>query len=161
MPSGKGNSEDHVVNSLTNAIRTYRRLVFKLLVAARAHPESDQVANAGLVLAGQRNEIDRLIVGLGGTPPRNAAGNALEVADLARLLAQLDSFSANATALIDSVDVTNTTNLDAALSLALEPLLEVIAELEQVTLKDPWPSGDGAGGSPCRKMPDRDRSAPG
>ena len=147
----EGNSEDHVVNSLTNAIRTYRRLVFKLLVAARAHPEADQVANAGLVLADQRNEIDRLIVGLGGTPPRNAAGNALEVADLARLLAQLDSFSANATALIDSVDVTNTTNLDAALSLALEPLLEVIAELEQVTLKDPWPSGDGSGGTPVER----------
>jgi hypothetical protein len=144
-------SEDHVISSLTNAIRTYRRLTFKLLVAARAHPESDHVANAGMILASQRNEFDRLIIGLGATPPRNAAGNALELVDLARLLAQLDSFSADATALIDSVDVTNTTNLDAALSLALEPLLGVIAELEQVMLKDPWPSGAGASGTPIER----------
>ena len=144
-------TEDHVVGSLTDAIRTYRRLTYKLLVAARAHPESDQVANAGLILASQRDEFDRLVVGLGGTPPRNAAGDALGVADLARMLAQLDSFSADATALVDSVDVTNTTALDAALSLALEPLLEVIAELEQVQLKDPWPSGSGTDGTPVER----------
>lgn len=133
---------DAIISTIAATLRTHRRVAFLLLAQARAHPEAHHTAMAGLLLAHEREKIDRTIVLLGGDPPLTVNGNKIDAAQLAELLALLDRFCANATNLIDSVDVTKPDDLDAALAFALEPLLEVCLALEERTLVDPWLAND-------------------
>ena len=134
----KHESSDHVIASISAALHAYRRITFELLAQARVHPDAHHCALVGLLLAEETGEIDSTLVLLGEETPRTASSQELDLTETARLLALLDRFSAQAPNLVDSIDVTNTVELDAALLLALNPLLEVLATLESVALSDPW-----------------------
>ena len=160
-PSNPTNEVELVVDCIRRSLLTYRSITFRLLAEAASRPDADHLAVTGLMLAEMRNALDETLIRLTDAAPTKGDGTILEDAELARLLALLDAFSAGGSKLIDRTDVADPAQLDETLSIVLAPLLEALLEIEPRSLEDPWPAGSMngressiAGGFTPESMPD-------
>lgn len=140
-------TQDEVIATISSALKTYRRIAFALIAQARVKPDAHHAALAGLLLASECDDIDRTLVLLGENPSRTMGDVELEPAQVARLLALLDRFSAQPLEILNAADVTNSDELDAILLFIIDPLLQVLEVLENASIVDPW-------------IPDQSESAP-
>ena len=133
-------SDDMIISTITKAIRTYRKITYSLLALARTEADAHHLAITGIRMHDLREEIDKALTFLGKTPPEHASGTPLPPSEIAACLTLLDRFSARGTRLFDRIDVTRQDDLDAAIALTMEPLLEFLLIIEERSLVDPWPA---------------------
>lgn len=129
---------DEVVSTIAAGMRAYRQVAFELLAESRRHEDGHHGALAGLLLVEESDHVDQLLIRLGSEEPTALDGRVLDQSEVAGLLALVDRFSAQAGALMESIDASRTDQVDAALLLGLEPLLEVLSVLEGMPRVDPW-----------------------
>ena len=145
-------SDDMIIDCITKAMRNYRRITFTLLALAGKDPGAHHLAVTGIRLGELAPSVDRTLAFLGSRPPARATGEALPPNDIASCLTLLDRFNARGTRLFDRVDVRDPLQLDAALELTMEPLMESLMLIEGTVIIDPWPTSTVAPALPADEI---------